>query len=136
MNGTYLPVSGIGTVHLQSKLRNGEIISSVLSDVLLVPELGEDSLFSWTHVSKKGFRMIGTEEGIEMEDSNGKKVLWAESDGGTLVIQTQDQSSETEYNAQVSLYEHWHAALGHPSVAALHSRPDLYSDSHLLPKPP
>jgi hypothetical protein len=45
-------VHGIGTIKLTCRLPDGTLTPVVLNDDLYVPDLGPDSLFSWTYISK------------------------------------------------------------------------------------
>jgi hypothetical protein len=98
-----------------------------LHNVLMVPCLRQN-LFSWKSVSRKGFSMIGRDTDIKSQYKQGNDVLWAKEISGSHVIQL------VEDIARFSSYEDWHQALGHPSV--LTEMSSLYTDSHLLPKPP
>ena len=126
-NGSKGEISGIGNVKLRCRLPGGRMGPVVLHDVLMVPCLRQN-LFSWKSVSRKGFSMIGRDEDIKLQDKQGKDVLWAKEVSGSHVIQL------VEDIARFSSYEDWHQALGHPSVSTETS--NLYTDSHLLPKPP
>jgi hypothetical protein len=77
--------------------------------------------------------MHGYKEYVFVENSKGKKCIWARVDAnGNAVIQIEKE----EYNVHFTSYSHWHEALGHASPAALTNSKDLYSDSNLLLLPP
>ena len=104
----------------------------VLSNVLLVPELGHVNLMSWKAMQKvnKNLFLYGTGDDIFVKKGSlsGEIVVWARLEGNDWIIQQQNDT------AQVASYDEFHQALGH--VSAPYIRSDSYSDGHLIPPCP
>lgn len=128
-DNSHVPVTGKGIVRLNLKNQQGEVISTILNDVLLVPSFGKTRLFSWDAVSRKGYTLIGEGKDIKLRDKNGREVLWAKAGDKVHVVQLK------EYNAKFSSYIEFHKALGHPGVTTIKKPSKLYSLAN-LPSPP
>ena len=113
-DGTKLAITGKGTIQLNYRLSSGNVTPATLYDVLLVPDLGMNRLFSWTTVSRKGFKMTGLAEDIKLMDKNGKEVLWAKRDGSNQnVIQVVNDTANL-----VSFYS-CHKALEYSTASTI-----------------
>lgn len=118
--------TGLGKSTFQSRLPDGRVHTIVLTDVLLVPTLGNQGLISERILDKNGLRS---------ESGNGRKffgnkeneiVIGAKLEYGHWNVQI------VENTVRVTYYSDWHNALGHP--ANVDSK--LYSDSPSIPSKP
>ncbi|KAI0993196.1 hypothetical protein K3495_g14988, partial [Podosphaera aphanis] len=128
-DNSHVPVTGKGTVRLNLKNRKGEVFSTILQDVLLVPSFKQTRLFSWDAVSRKGYTLFGEGKDIIVKDKTGREVLWAKAGVKAHIIQLE------KYNACFSSYNELHQALGHPGVTTVKNPSKLYSLAN-LPSPP
>ena len=102
-DGTKLAITRKDTVQLNCRLSSGNVTPATLYNVLLVLHLGMNRLFSWTTVSRKGFKMTGLAEDIKLMDKNGKEVLWAKRDGSNQnVIQVVNNTANICFLLQLA----------------------------------
>lgn len=112
-NNTYVPITGKGTVRLNLLTSTGEVLNTVLHDVMLVPSFQTTRLYSWDKAREQGYKLRGEKDNIFLIDSFGHEVLWAKSGNKAYYIQTK------KYNANLATYLNLHEALGHPSTTAI-----------------
>ena len=128
--GLKIPIEGIGTVRLRSRLPNGSIQISEMTNVLHSRELRDTRLFSWPYVRKKGWSIQGKGDNIYLLRADGTEALWAKYVGGCMEIQLESSPS---ISANFASFEEFHAAIGHFSVE---NPTRLYRDGNDIPKQP
>ncbi|KAH8150322.1 uncharacterized protein LAJ45_05533 [Morchella importuna] len=85
-DGTIHAVTGLGSASFECYLPNGDRSTVVLTDVLLVPTMGNVGLVSETILDEKGFR---TESGggNKLVTKEKKGIIWAKLDKGLWNVQ-------------------------------------------------
>ncbi|KAH0609220.1 uncharacterized protein H6S33_001448 [Morchella sextelata] len=123
-DGTNHAVTGMGSASFSCHLPDGSRSSILLTDVLLVPTLGNVGLVSETVLDKKGFR---TESGggSKLVTKEKKGIIWAKLEKGLWNVQVVSNT------VRLTSYDEWHQALGHPATLE-----NLYHDIQRLPPKP
>ncbi|KAH0602926.1 uncharacterized protein H6S33_007930, partial [Morchella sextelata] len=123
-DGTNHAVTGIGSASFSCHLPDGSRSSILLTNVLLVPTLGNVGLVSETVLDKKGFR---TESGggSKLVTKEKKGIIWAKLEKGLWNVQVVSNT------VRLTTYDEWHQALGHPATLE-----NLYHDIQRLPPKP
>lgn len=125
-DGTIHRTTGIGRSTLRVRFPDGRIHTVILTDVLLVPSLGNQGLISETVLDQKGFRSMSGGGRKTIRDKEGKEIIWAKLEKGLWNVQL------VENTVRFTTYSDWHKALGHSTTVTA----NFYSDKPTIPNKP
>jgi hypothetical protein len=108
---TQVEYTGVGSVRLSCRLPSGDISVVLLRRVLFVPSLRK-SLYSWNSVKSIGKFAVIDDGGLEVVRKLDRCVVINTSQSGNDFVLDLGPSESASF-ADETVYDFWHAALGH-----------------------
>ena len=128
--GGKLAIEGSGTVKLRARLPDGSTKEHILTNVLYSRQLNSTRLFSWTYISRKGYKLSATRNTIQVMNQAYEVMLYAVQNSSALFKIQLDQPT-----ANFATYQQFHNAIGYSNIIQA-AAARLYQDGEsILTKP-